>query len=278
MRALLCAVFCTVLLVIPQIAAAGRVTFDRIHPARRDVGRAADIALVYALGDSDSITTFIDVFLYETNQAGTLRVYDVRHVNRARPTAVALRVGEFRCHSRERSGEGSTRNFEGNRVRRKHVFADAICEARIDIVRGAVTESYRVRGEGTSPRVERLSREEIQIALDQAARYAAIAAAEEITPRRVRETIALDPAAPGYDEAAPMVDAGLLRHARVLWEGLMSRNRESAALRFNLGAVTEAMGDVRAAAEHYAAARALAPNERRYRSELELFKRRNGQR
>lgn len=275
MRGLVCAVFSTVLLVIPQVAAGARVAFDRVHPARHDLGAAGEVALVYAIGDHDSISRFLDTFLYETNHAGTLHVYDVRNVRRAPPTSVSLRVGEFRCTSKERSGEGSTRNFEGNRVKRKHRWVDAVCEARIDIVRGGATETFRVRGEGTSPRVDALTPEEMRIALDQAARYAAISAADEITPRRVREAIVFDDTAPAFDEGAAMVDSGRLAEARQLWQVTLRRHHGSAPLHFNLAAVCEAMGDLPAAGRYFEAARRLAPNERRYRTELELFKRRN---
>jgi hypothetical protein len=275
MRGVICAAFSTILLLIPELAAAGRLTFDRIHRAPRDLGPVDAVALVYAIGDSDSISTFLDSFLYSTNQAGTLRVYDVRNVRRVRPTAVSLRVSEFHCDSRARSGEGSTRDYEGKRVRRRLVWADAVCEARIDIVRSGGTETFRVHGEGTSPRVEALTTEEIRIAVDQAARYTGVAAADEITPRRVRETIALDESAPAYDAGIALIDASRLSEARRMWEGMLNRYRQSAGLRFNLAAVCEALGDVRSAERYFTAARDLAPNDPRFRDELVLFNERN---
>ena len=54
----------------------------------------------------------------------------------------------------------------------------------------------------------------------------------------------------------------------------MQTQARSAALRFNLAAVNEALGDRRAAELHYNAARQLAPAEPRYASELKLFMRR----
>ncbi len=69
-----------------------------------------------------------------------------------------------------------------------------------------------------------------------------------------------------FDEAAPLaaeglaeIDAGRLAAARKLWEGALEANPSSAGLRFNLGAVQEAMGDAAAAKATYAEAVKLAP-------------------
>ena len=44
---------------------------------------------------------------------------------------------------------------------------------------------------------------------------------------------------------------------------------------FNLGAVSEAIGDLPAARDYYEKASSLSPKERHYRTELNLFRRRN---
>jgi len=111
-------------------------------------------------------------------------------------------------------------------------------------------------------------------ALHAAARYAAIEATERITPRRVRESIALDERAPAFSDGMAMIEAGQLAEARTIWLRAMQSQPRSAALRFNLAALHEAMGDRRAADVHYHAARQLAPHEARYAQELKRFAKR----
>ena len=103
------------------------------------------------------------------------------------------------------------------------------------------------------------------VALEQAARYAAIEASESILPRRVRESIELDESAPEFDRGAAMIDAGRLDAARTLWESELTRNDASAALHYDVGAVCEAIGDLGCAREHYREASRIAPGEIKYR-------------
>jgi len=151
-----------------------------------------------------------------------------------------------------------------------HIWIDASCEARLDIRddHGQHVMTINVRGEGTSPRASTLSNEEREVAFDQAARYAAFNAADMITPRVVRETIELDDSAPSFSEGAAMIEANRLQDARAIWEVALRRNRESAALNFDLGAICEATGDFSAAKKYLQAAVRLAPNEPNYRAEL----------
>src|SRR6185503_20419666 len=101
-----------------------------------------------------------------------------------------LRIDAFRCTSTERTGQGSSYNVDGDRVRSALKWIDSVCIAHVDALgkdRKTKMVEFTVQGEGTSPRAERVTAEDRDIAEDQAARYAAIAAAERITPRRVRE-------------------------------------------------------------------------------------------
>ncbi len=274
--------------------ATSRLTFQRIIAAPHDLGGAQDLAVVYAIGDNAKITTFLDVFIDQTSRSGTLRVHDATAVGRTigiRPDDAALkrfrrrfgaqlylRVNAFSCKSNRKSGEGSSYDFEGKRVRRKQLWIDASCAAHIDVLDPDSLRTlsfFDAHGEGTSPRVEELTDEERDTAIDQAARYAAVAAAEEITPRRVRETITLDETAPAFEDGMAMIDADRLAEARNIWDQAVSRGKDSAALHFNLAAVCEALGDLVAAQQHYQEARRLAPKESRYRIEAELFRRRN---
>ena len=161
-------------------------------------------------------------------------------------------------------------------MKQRLYLIDAVCGARIGVLSRFLkpVSTFFAKGEGTSPRLESVTDEERENALRDAARYAAIDAAERITPRRVRESIMLDETAPAFAEGMAMIEAGRLADARAIWQRAMQTQARSAALRFNLAAVNEALGDRRAAELHYNAARQLAPAEPRYASELKLFMRR----
>jgi tetratricopeptide (TPR) repeat protein len=275
-------------------SAAPRVAFVRIIPATHDLGAESKIVLIYAIGDSDRISTFVDVFSDHTSRVlhfenaiehrqhivgNHIDEASFTSVRRDHPADVYLGVNQFTCSLTEHGAEGSERDVDGARVKRPHVWADATCSARIDVLDGASvkrTMSFQVRGEGTSPRVSELTTEERNIALDQAARYAAIEAQEKITPRTIRESIELDDTAPSFDEGLSMITASRFDDARAIWEAALRRHHDSAALQYDLGAVCEAMGDLRAARDYYQQALRLSPRESRYRVELDLFRKRNG--
>ncbi len=270
-----------------------RITFLRKIPPPHSLSPAEDLALIYAIGDNESIRTFLDIFLDHTNRSKALRVTDVtnrqfvgrrpdeRILERLRRQYKAdayVAINRFTCDTAIRAGEGSTTDFEGNRVKRKHQFIDAVCHARIDVMdaqKGEVKVSFEVRGEGTSPRVVDITDEERTIALDSAAKYAAIAAAEQITPREARETLELDGTAPSFDSAMAMIDDGRLRQGRAIWESALNQYPDSPSLLYNLGAVSEAMGDLPSARSYFESA-ATHSTERRYRAGFEMFRRRNG--
>ena len=263
------------LLVAPLLfAASPRISFERVLPAPHDIGRNRDVAIVHAIGDSSKIDEFIDLFVEQANHAGFHRLRDARQTTG--PADVYLAIKTFTCETTTREGEGSVRDYEGNRVKRKQTWADAICTVRIDVMSREMKRqsTFYGKGEGTSPRVEQLSDEEKETALNQATRYAAVDAAERITPRRVKEIIPLDDTAPEFGEGMSLIDSGRVREARTHWETALRQQPRSAPLHFNLAAVCEALGDRRAAGSHYTAAHELAPKEERYTSEMRLFTRR----
>jgi tetratricopeptide (TPR) repeat protein len=135
--------------------------------------------------------------------------------------------------------------------------------------------SITAHGEGTSPRsTTSLSAEEKDVAYEQAARYAALNAAEMITPRQIRESIELDDTAPSFAEGMAMISSDRLQDARAIWEVALRQHRDSAPLYYDLGAVSEAIGDFGAARRYLQSAVRLLPDERRYRQELQLLQRR----
>ena len=132
--------------------------------------------------------------------------------------------------------------------------------------------SYTVRGEGTSPRSVSLTDDERAVAFAQASHYTAVSAAEAITPRKLRESIELDDTAPSFDEGYAMISSERLADARAIWEAALQRHRDSAPLRFNLGAVCEAAGDVKAARAYFQSA---VKSDKKYAREFDLFLKRN---
>lgn len=239
-----------------------RLNFTRSVPAPHDLAPAERVAVVGGSGP------FIDALTQRIARSDRLRVVS--------PADVILDVNGFRCSEEEKKAEGSERDPTGARIKRKHTWVDISCSARIDVSRadGRRLFSYPVHGEGTSPRVIALTDEERTIARDQAIRYAAIDAAEAIMPRSVRESIEMDDTAPTFEEGWAMVVAGRLADARAIWEQALRRHADAAALYFDLGAVCEAMGDVTAAGRYYQEAQRRSPKDRRYRSELALFRKR----
>jgi tetratricopeptide (TPR) repeat protein len=268
-----------------------RITFARTMAPAHDLAPAESLAVIYAIGDSSKVDAFIEHFVDLVSRAGVLRIVNavennhhlivddlsLRTVRREHPADAYLGINRFTCAGDERSAEGSEHLDSGDRVKRMHHWIDAMCSARIDVLNGDGKKmfSYTVRGEGTSPRSVALSEDERDVAFEQAARYAAVMAAEGITPRSVRETIELDENAPSFDEGFAMVRSERLDDARAIWQAAATRHRDSAPLFFNLGAVSEAMGDLGAARHYFEKAAGLSPKERRYTTELRLFHRRN---
>ena len=276
------------LLVATAASAAPRISFVRRVPAAHDLAPAERVAVIYAIGDSDKVLTFVDRFVDVVARSGALRItnavennhhfasIDTAALRHDHPADAYLGVNVFTCSGVERSAEGSEHDVDGGRIRKTHRWIDATCTARVDVLGrdGRKLFSYRVRGEGTSPRAVTLSDDERDVAYEQAARYAANVAAEEITPRSVRESIELEESAPAFNDGMAMIDAGRLNDGRAIWEEALRRHRDSAALNFNLGALSEAIGDLDAARGYFQAAVKLSPKQARYKSELQLFQKR----
>lgn len=251
------AVLFALLLAPASLAGSARISFDRVVPAAHDLGRARELAIVHAVGDSDASDAFVENFVDQVNHTGFLHARDAREGTG--PADAYLSLHTFSCETFNREGEGSMRDPDGNRVKRKQTWVDAVCIARVDVMGRDMKRlsSFFGRGEGTSSRVEQLSDDERHVAVRQAARYAAIDAAERIMPRRVREHIPLDESAPAFADGLHLIENGRLAEARTAWETALRQNPRSAPLHFNLAALCQALGDATAATKHHRAARAL---------------------
>jgi tetratricopeptide (TPR) repeat protein len=268
-----------------------RISFTRTMAPVHDLAPAERLAVIYAIGDSTKIEAFVEHFVDLVSRGGVLRIANavennhhlivdersLRAVRRELHADAYLGINRFACSGEEKSAEGSEYLDSGERVKRIHHWIDAICSARVDVLSadGKRLFSYTVRGEGTSPRSTTLTEDERDVAYEQAARYAAVIAADEITPRNVRESIELDQTAPSFEEGFAMISSERPEDARAIWQAAVIRHRESSSLYFNLGAVSEAIGDLPAARDYYEKASRLSPKERHYRTELNLFRRRN---
>jgi len=273
------------------LASPPRISFTRTMAPAHDLAPAERLAVIYAIGDSTKIQAFVEHFIDLVSRAGALRIADavennhhlfvdeqsLRAVRRELHADAYLGINRFTCSGVEKSAEGSEYLDSGERVKRIHHWIDAVCSARVDVMGadGKRLFSYTVRGEGTSPRSASLTEDERDVAYEQAARYAAVIAADEITPRTVRESIELDEHAPSFEEGFAMISSERPEDARAIWRAAESRHRESASLYFNLAAVSEAIGDLPAARAYYERAAQLSPKERHYRTELNLFRRRS---
>lgn len=275
------------------LAGQPHITFTRTIAPPVDLGQAEVVVLIYALGDNTHLGNFIEVFREKVNDSGTLRLEDATRraqrfigaradretalkLQKQEPADAWLGVNAFTCTSTERGGERSVYDADRKRVKRERVWIEAKCTARVDVLSALDLHritSFEVKGEGASSRVDAISDEERDVAVAEAAKFAAIDAAEHIAPRRIRESLTLSEDVPDFDEAMRMIALDRPAEARALWEKAL-RTKRTAALHYNLGAVCEALGDVRAAEQHYLAARKLQPEESRYRDELRSFQKR----
>jgi hypothetical protein len=254
----------SIALLVPSAvhAASPRIAFERVLPATHDLGDARDIAIVNAASADPLVEKFIDELMRHVGRSGVMTLRDVRSTTG--PADAHLDIKTFRCDSVVRETEAA-----GRPARQ----VNAVCGVRIDVLSRFLkpVSTFFARGEGTSKRVEAVQSDDREHTLHDAAKFAAIDAAERITPRRVRESILLDDTAPAFEEGMVLIDDGRFADARALWLRAMQTEPRSAPLRFNLAAVSEAMGDRRAAELHYNAARHLAPKEPRYANEAKLF-------
>ena len=274
----------------PALAGAARITFQRTLRAPHDLG-VDNVAVIFAIGDNQKVSMFVDEFVGYAGRAGTLRIEndvdnnqrlagfgeaELKKLRKRGGADAYIGISLFTCAGAEHTGEVGDTNVNGQRIRTKVQWIDAVCSAKIDARRtdGKQIVTFMTHGDGTSPRVAQLTDDDRDIAYSQAARFAAFSAAESIAPRTQRESIELDEHAPSFDDGIAMINSERFADARAIWEIALTRNQKSAALHYNLGAVCEAIGDLRAAEEYYRTAAEMAPKEALYRSGFNQFRKR----
>src|SRR4029077_20854916 len=157
-------------------ASAARITFTRTIAPPHDLGTAQRMAIIYAIGDSEKITAFVERFAdyasretlridnaVENNQhLSSMHSAELKVLRHDHPADLYLGVNAFTCSGTQRSAEGSERTVDGERVLRLHMWIDAVCQARLDIygAEGRRLFSFRVPGAGNSPRASPLRGEE----------------------------------------------------------------------------------------------------------------------
>ena len=164
------------LALVSTAASAARITFTRTIAPSHDLGDAQRIAIIYAIGDSETITTFVERFIdyasretlridnaVENNQhLSSMNDAALKVLRHDHPADLYIGVNAFSCSGTQRGAEGSEHTVDGERVQRLHMWIDVVCQGRLDFYRasGRREFSFRVRGEGTSPRASTLSDED----------------------------------------------------------------------------------------------------------------------
>jgi tetratricopeptide (TPR) repeat protein len=278
-------------LVLSAAGCGPAVTVSHLVPAPYNLGPARRLVLVEVSGAARAWERTTRSFLGQVSEGGVLSIRDAtpegfrlaslgsgaaaRDAKAFRgswPADVYVGLG-VEVQSRARSEHRKKKTDSGEVEVVRH-YAEADCELRVrllDARDGRELAAFSVdqsavsdRGDSFTPRM----REEAEgSAID-----AAVAdAVSQFTPRRVEDRIALDEKAPLAAEGLKLVDAGDLAGARSLWERALDANRESAPLRYNLGALCEALRDRRAARRYYEDAIRLSPANPDYQRALDAL-------
>lgn len=266
------------------------VSVNRLVPAPYNLGPARKLVLVETTGNREPRLRATSRFLEDVRADGVFAIADASHAgvplselgegDAARmarrfrdewPADVYVRIEVADVSSRKKSETRKEKTKSGEEVERTRYFAEASCTVGVRLVdarTGRLLASFQADEFRTTRRHDAwddgLRREAEEDAVDAAVREAV----KEFTPRRVSEALPLEKDAPGATVGIARVEAEDLRGARRLWEETLKTSPDDARLRYNLGAVSEALGDFKAAAAYYEDAIRLAPGESKYRSAL----------
>lgn len=268
------------------------VSVTRVVPAAYNLGPAKRLVLVEVSGEFLSRSEAAEAFLADVARGG---VFDARDATRARvglsdlgAGAAARTAKDFRSawpadvyvgldvaalEASDRR-ETATEKRDGQDVEIVRHFAVAECRLRIRILDakdGRTLADYEVTRRRRSYKSAHSEAGQRVDAMRHALEAAVGEAVAAFTPARVDEWVLLDDEAPLAKEGLALLDRKDAAGARLLWEKGLATYPKDARLRYNLGAVSEALNDPHAAREYYEDALALAPGEARYRKALDAL-------
>ncbi|MEO8586523.1 MAG: hypothetical protein ABI584_10220 [Acidobacteriota bacterium] len=278
-------------LVLSASACGPAVTVTHMEPATYNLGPARRLVLVEVEGNFSGKTRVARAFLEQVAAGGVFTIQDAtrdsvrlaalgsgaaareaKAFRRNWPADVYVGLG-IELHAVDRT-ERHKKKIDNGEVEVVRTFAEATCDLQVRLLdandgRNLATYSLNQTGRSsTSDTAKSGMRGEAE---DHAVDSAVADAVSLFTPRRFQERIALEKRAPLGEEGLKLVDAGDLVGARRLWEDALQTNATSAPLRYNLGALCEALRDRRTARQYYEDAIRLNPAESKYRAALEAL-------
>jgi len=289
------------------LAAAGcgpAVTVRRLAPAPYNLGPARKLALIESHGGSRRDSEAVRARLLErVDQQGVFEIDDAsprmpdlfdlleRIFTREAPEPapsfgelrkrypadvyVRLRVSELRSWRRDKSEK--KKDKEGKETVKVRYWAEADCGFQLTLVDGRDGRRiarFSVLRHASSPIYDSWHDGLLSTAEREAVYGAVDEALAQFTPRQVTDRLQLDDKAPRAAEGIKLIEEGKLREARLLWEQAVKDAPGSGGLHYNLGCVSEALGDTRAAAEWYEdAIRLDGSSERNRRAAADLKRR-----
>ena len=267
------------------------VTVTHLAPAPYNLGPARRLVLVEVGGSFLAEDRLAKSFLEQVAGGGVLSIQDAtgdhlrlaalgsgtaardaKEFRRRWPADVYVGIAsDLQSHARFERHKKKTDDGEVEVVRH---WVEAACEVRVrllDAADGHELASFSVSQGGESTHADEARSDMREEAEGRAIDSAVADAVSQFAPRRVEERIALDDKAPLAAEGVKLLEAGDLAAARKLWEGALEANPQSAPLRYNLGALCEALRDRRAARQYYEDAVRLNPAEPKYRDALDAL-------
>lgn len=293
-RSLLCAVVLGVL----TTSCGPAVTVRRLAPAPYNLGPVRTLVLTSADGPSpretelvrskfleridlqgvfkidDAVPPTPDVFDFferlfskeSTSRAKEAQEYRKRHPG---DVYVRLRVTEIKTFRRdERKEKGSEERIH---------WAEGRCTFQVTLVDGrdgSRIARYTADHSSKTPIYDEWRQDLLDIAEKDAVRGAVDDALGQFTPQRVTERLELDEKAPRAAEGIELIKGDKLKEARLLWEKAAKENPQSGGVAYNLGCVSEALGDSKAAREWYQEAIRLDPASERNRKAADALAKR----
>jgi hypothetical protein len=285
-----------VVLVLTIAGCGPSVSVTRLVPPPYNLGPARKLVLVEVVGPgrwrSDASRYFHDavasggVFQLENATGAGIRLSLLGEGEAARtakafrsewPADVYVGLDVSGVTSKMRSKKEKVKAKDGTETERTRYWAEGTCEVELTLLdarTGALLARYSTDETRTTSRSDSAADGLLRDAEAAAVQAAVAAAVHQFTPRRVSETLPLDDEAPDAKAGIERIEAGDLPGARRLWEATLQRAPSDARLLYNLGVVSEALGDPKAAGEYYEDAIRLAPGEPKFRRALDSLEQR----